>query len=217
MSIPEVYAELVESIQDGEAERGIAVAKKLITAGHDVAEMFDSAIIPCLTDIGERFSKLEIFLPEMILAADVVKAIYKEIEGTIQSTEVLDRAGKVVIGTAYGDMHDLGKDIVLSMLEVNGFEVYDLGIDVPAQVFIKKAREVDADIVAISCLLTTSIPYMADTVELIKGSDVDRVRFKVLVGGGPVTSNTANEIGADAYGEDAADAVVQARKLLLKD
>jgi methanogenic corrinoid protein MtbC1 len=153
----------------------------------------------------------------MILAADVVKAIYKEIEGTIQSTEVLDRAGKVVIGTAYGDMHDLGKDIVLSMLEVNGFEVYDLGIDVPAQVFIKKAREVDADIVAISCLLTTSIPYMADTVELIKGSDVDRMRFKVLVGGGPVTSNTANEIGADAYGEDAADAVVQARKLLLKD
>jgi methanogenic corrinoid protein MtbC1 len=217
MSIPEVYAELVESIQDGEAERGIAAAKKLITAGHDVAEMFDLAIIPCLTDIGERFSKLEIFLPDMILAADVVKAIYKEIEGTIQSTDVLDRAGKVVIGTAYGDMHDLGKDIVVSMLEVNGFEVYDLGIDVPAQVFIKKAREVDADIVAISCLLTTSIPYMADTVELIKGSDVDRVRFKVLVGGGPVTSNTANEIGADAYGEDAADAVVQARKLLLKD
>ena len=217
MSIPEVYQELVTAIRDGHVDRGVSAAQSLIASDHTVTEIFNLAIIPCLTDIGERFSRLELYLPEMILAADVVKAIYKELENSIQGAGSIDRTGKVVIGTSYGDMHDLGKNIVVSMLEVNGFEAYDLGVNVPAQDFIKKAREIDADIIAISCLLTTSIPYMADTVEMIKGSEVDRERFKILIGGGPVTLGTAKEIGADAYGEDAADAVVQCRRLLGKD
>jgi len=187
MSIPEVYQELVTAIRDGHVDRGVSAAQSLIASDHTVTEIFNLAIIPCLTDIGERFSRLELYLPEMILAADVVKAIYKELENSIQGAGSIDRTGKVVIGTSYGDMHDLGKNIVVSMLEVNGFEAYDLGVNVPAQDFIKKAREIDADIIAISCLLTTSIPYMADTVEMIKGSEVDRERFKILIGGVPVT------------------------------
>jgi trimethylamine corrinoid protein len=214
MEVPVIYQDLIKAIQEGKIEPGVAAARDLIAGGHEVTEIFDSAIVPCLTDIGERFSRLEIFLPDMILAADVVKAIHSELEGSFQGADTLAVAGTLVIGTAYGDMHDLGKNIVVSMLEVNGFEVHDLGVDVSSQEFIKKAREANADIIAISCLLTTSIPYMADTVELIRGSEADSERFKVLVGGGPISNTIAEEIGADAYGEDAADAVVQARKLL---
>ncbi|MFC2029606.1 B12-binding domain-containing protein [Chloroflexota bacterium] len=214
MQIPEHYANLTQIIESGDVEAGVAEAERLYEAGYGVHDIFQNAIVPCLEDIGQRFSRLELYLPDMIRAADVVKAIHNSLQRHLASDDSIGVAGKVVIGTAYGDIHDLGKNIVVSMLEVNGFEVHDLGINVSMQEFIKRAREVDADIIAISSLLSTSIPHMADVIERVKANEADRERFKILVGGGPVTPETAVTVGADGYGEDAFDAVAQARKLL---
>ena len=214
MDIPEHYKHLAEIIEQGDTEAGVREATRLYESGYGVMDIFQHAIVPCLEDIGRRFSCLELFLPDMLRAAEVVKAIHGSLDQYLQSDETVGPIGKIVIGTAYGDIHDLGKNIVASMLEVNGFKVYDLGIDVSVQEFIKRAREVDADIIAISSLLSTSIPHMADVIEYVKSNEADRRRFKILIGGGPVTPETARETGADAYGETAMDAVVQARKLL---
>jgi methylmalonyl-CoA mutase cobalamin-binding domain/chain len=145
----------------------------------------------------------------------VVKAIHSGLAENLQAGSAdIQRAGKIVIGTVSGDVHDIGKNIVVTMLEVNGFEVHDLGVDTPIQEFIKRARELDADIIALSSLMTTSIPYMEDVIKLVNESEKDRDRFKILVGGGPVTAEVAEKMGADAFGEDAADAVRQVRQLL---
>ena len=217
MRVAEHFQPLVQAIEQGQVAEGVAEAERLNAAGYDMVSIFQDAIVPCLQDIGDRFSRLELFLPEMMRAAEVVKAIHKSLGGKMGGGTGGVKAGKVVIGTVYGDVHDIGKNIVASMLEVNGFEVHDLGVSVEAQEFVRRAGEVGADIIALSSLLTTSIPYMADTIELAKGagrSETGRPPFKILVGGGPVTGEIAQQIGADAYGEDAADAVRQAKALL---
>jgi methylmalonyl-CoA mutase cobalamin-binding domain/chain len=214
MQISPEYQILINAIESGDSQTGVAEAKKLNDAGHKIEDIFEKAIVPCLQDIGDRFSRLELFLPEMMEAADVVKAIHKEMEGRLAAGEKVASSGKVVIGTVFGDIHDIGKNIVSSMLEVNGFEVHDLGINVSAQDFIRRARETDADIIAMSSLLTTSIPYMSDLIELLRSNENDRKRFQVLVGGGPMTPEAASKIGADGFGKDASDAVKQARSLV---
>lgn len=213
MEINKMYHPLLKAINSGHTDDGVVEARKLVDAGHDVSEIFDKAIIPSLADLGDRFQRLEIYLPEMIYAADVVKAIQQDLGDMIQNTSAGQSQGKIVIGTAFGDIHDLGKNIVVAMLEVNGFEAYDLGVGVKAQDFIEKAKEVDADIIAISCLLTTSIPYISDIIDLLKGSNLES-SFKVLIGGGPITLDLAKELGANGYGDNAADAVDQARALI---
>ena len=215
MEISATYRALAQYIEDGQVEAAVAEARRLVEADHTVAQIFHEAIVPCMTDIGDRFSTLELFLPDMIRAADVVKAIHAALADSLEGEAAnVESTGKVVIGTVTGDIHDIGKNIVRTMLEVNGFEVVDLGVDVSAQDFIKRAREVQADIIALSSLMTTSIPYMEDVIELIKASESDQARFKILVGGGPVTPEVAQKMGADGFGEDAADAVRQARQLL---
>ena len=215
MEISEEYRSLTQFIEDGEVDPAVAEANRLVEAGHTIADIFQKAIVPCMTDIGDRFSSFELFLPDMIRAADVVKAIHGSLAENLQAGSAdIQPAGKIVIGTVSGDVHDIGKNIVVTMLEVNGFEVHDLGVDTPIQEFIKRAREQDADIIALSSLMTTSIPYMEDVIKLINESEKDRGRFKILVGGGPVTAEIAAKMGADAFGEDAADAVRQARRLL---
>ncbi len=215
MEVAAKYRPLAQYIEDGMTDAAVAEARRLVEMGDTVTDIFQQAIVPCMTDIGDRFSSLELFLPDMIRAADVVKAIHADLADVLQGEAAkVESAGKVVIGTVTGDIHDIGKNIVRTMLEVNGFAVVDLGVDVAAQDFIKRAREVNADIIALSSLMTTSIPYMEDVIELIKASEQDRSRFKVLVGGGPVTPEVAQQMGADGFGEDAADAVRQARRLL---
>ena len=217
MRVAQDFQPLVQAIEQGRVDEGVAEAERLNAAGYKMVTIFQDAIVPCLRDIGDRFSRLELFLPEMMRAAEVVKAIHKSLDSRMEGPADGTRAGKVVIGTVYGDVHDIGKNIVASMLEVNGFEVHDLGVSVEAQEFLRRAGEVGANIIALSSLLTTSIPYMADTIELVRAmqsSRADRPRFKILVGGGPVTAEIAQKIGADAYGEDAVDAVRQAKALL---
>ena len=214
MDVPEMYAPLFQAIESGDAEAGIAETQRLLDRGIPLKDIFVDAVTPCLRDIGERFSRLELYLPDMMRSAEVVKAIHSNLKDTLQAENDLDVSGKVVIGTVYGDIHDLGKNIVASMLEVNGFEVHDLGVDVEAHAFLERARAVDANIIAVSSLLSTSLPYVADVIEMVQASPADADRFKIMIGGGPVTADYASQIGANAYGEDAADAVRQAFALV---
>lgn len=213
MEVAPEYRVLLESIEQGDAEAAAREAKLLAAAGRSTQSIFEDAIVPFLRDLGDRFGRLECYLPDLILAAGAVKAVQATLKDYMPS-EAREASGRIVIGTVYADMHDIGKNVVAAMLEADGFEVHDLGNNVSAQEFVKRARELEADIVAMSALLSTTLPYMADGVQLIRENPSDNQRFKILVGGAPVTQEYALRIGADAYGANAAQAVVEARRLL---
>jgi len=160
-----------------------------------------------MTIIGEKFQKGEYFLPELIVAGEIVKEVLKIIEPHLKSEEMKPKKlGKVVIGTVKGDLHDIGKNIVVMMLEAAGFDVIDLGVDVSSSKFIEAVREYDADIVGMSALLTVTMPEMKTVIDELKKANL-RNKVKVIVGGAPVTQEYADLIGADGYGETAFDAV----------
>jgi 5-methyltetrahydrofolate--homocysteine methyltransferase len=205
---------MAEAIRTGEQEEAAALAQQAVDAGTHPQEIFDSCVVPVLKDVGDRFGRLEIFLPEMILAGDAAKAVMNVLEPVMQELQAGSMAlGKVVIGTAAGDVHDIGKNMVAAMLEVNGFEVINLGTDVSPQDFLKTARSEDVDIIAISSLLTTSLPYMKDVLAVLQETG-EKENYLVMLGGGPVTADWATEVGADGYGKDAAAAVTAARDLV---
>ena len=216
MPIDPIYDCLIKSIEDGDEEVGLAAAQRLLESDVDPLDIVQDAIMPCLKDIGDRFARMEVFLPEMMLAADVVKAVQGVLKERFDAIDIASE-GRVVIGTVFGDIHDIGKNIVAAVLEANGYEVHNLGVNVEPKDFIKKAREVDADLIGLSSLMTTSIPYMRDVIELVKESDTDRDRFKLIIGGGPVSEETVGLIGADGWGENAADAVDAVRALMVSD
>lgn len=204
---------LAEAIRTGEQEAAGALAQQAIDAGVTPQEIFDSGVVPVLKDVGDQFGRLEIFLPEMILAGDAAKAVIDVLQPVLKELGAHSMAlGKVVIGTAAGDVHDIGKNMVAAMLEVNGFEVINLGTDVSPQDFLKTARSEEVDIIAISSLLTTSLPYMKDVLAVLKETGEDG--FNVMLGGGPVTAEWAADVGADGYGKDAAEAVTAAKEIV---
>jgi corrinoid protein of di/trimethylamine methyltransferase len=167
-------------------------------------------------EVGERFHREEIFLPHVVMAADAMQAAVGVIRRSMPEEELRKaKLGKVVIGTVEGDLHDIGKNIVAMMLIAAGFEVVDLGRDVSVDEFIQRAKQENADIIALSCLMTTTLPYQREVIEELSRLKL-RGRFKVIVGGGPVTREWAEKIGADGYGRDAAEAVEVAKKLLNK-
>jgi corrinoid protein of di/trimethylamine methyltransferase len=205
---------MVQAVKDGDAEASAQLAHQALEAGVTPAEIFNECIIPTLRDVGDRFARLEIFLPEMMLSAEAAKAVIDLIEPALKAQKAqATTLGKVVIGTVNGDIHDIGKNMVATMLEVSGFEVINLGRSVPVETFLNTARERGADIIAMSSLLTTSMPYMKDLLATIKATG-EKDRFKVLIGGGPVTEEWAAQSGANGYGKDAAEAVAAARKLV---
>lgn len=213
-SFDEIRDPLVEAIRRGDDAEARTLAEQAIAAEVPPQEVFDVCIVPVLQDVGDRFARLEIFLPEMMLAADAAKAVIEVLEPVLEAQKIdSGRVGKVVIGTAAGDVHDIGKNMVATMLEVNGFEVVDLGTDVSPQEFLKTARAAQVDIIAISSLLTTSLPYMKDVLAVLAETG-EHDEFKVMLGGGPVTEDWASDVGADGYGKDAADAVAEARRLV---
>ncbi len=213
MEYPEEFQTLADAIENNQKDVAVTETKELVNNGYTAVNIFQEAIVPCMTDIGDRFSTMELFLPDMIRAADVVKAIHETLAKDMEkSGGSVETQGKIVIGTVFGDLHDIGKNIVSTMLEVNGFEIYDLGVGVEATDFIQKAREIDADVIALSSLLTTSIPYIEDVIDLIKDNEKDSERFKIMIGGGAVTPDIA-ERNDVLFGRDAAQAVKQARQL----
>jgi len=210
----EEFQNLEKAIKGGDIESGVSESLKLVESGKKPVEIFAEGIEPTLAEIGDQFSRLEIFLPEMINSAEVVKAIQKELKPLLEAEQETTTKGKIVIATVSGDLHDIGKNIVKAMLEVNGFEVKDLGVDVEARSILKSARESDADIIALSALMIPSLPFVKDVIDFVEANEEARARLKVIVGGGPVNRDWAGEAGADGYGDDAIEAVEIAVQLV---
>jgi corrinoid protein of di/trimethylamine methyltransferase len=205
---------MAQAIRDGDQGASVQMARQALEAGVAPIEIFNQCIIPTLREVGDRFGRLEIFLPEMMLSAEAAKGVIDLLEPILKAEKSESTMlGRVVIGTVNGDVHDIGKNMVATMLEVSGFEVINLGRSVTVDAFLKTARDQKADIIAMSSLLTTSMPYMKDLLAILKETG-ELGKFKVLVGGGPVTEDWADQQGASAYGKDAAEAVAAARKLM---
>lgn len=206
--------ELGQAIRAGGESEAAELAKRAFAQGAEPLDILQQIIVPTLKDIGDRFSRLEIFLPEMMLAAEAAKAVIAELDPVLKSRkESSVSQGCIVIGTVAGDVHDIGKNMVATMLEVNGFEVIDLGTEVSVENFLATARARQADLIAMSSLLTTSLPYMKDVLTVLQETG-EKAKFKVMVGGGPLTNEWALANGADGYGKDAAEAVSLAYKLI---
>jgi trimethylamine corrinoid protein len=209
------YTQLESAIRLGDVEAGRAEAARLAESGLSPLSIFRECIEPCLKNIGDQFSRLEIFLPEMMEAAEVVKAVQETLQPYLKAGEVAQtRKGRIVLCTIQGDLHDIGKNIVKAMLEVNGFEVKDLGVNINPAEAIRAAKDYGADIIAISALMLPSLPYVRDAIEMVKENEANRRRFKVMVGGGPVSRDWAKKVDADGYGDDAIEAVKQATSLI---
>jgi len=167
-----------------------------------------------IKNIGNLFERGEIFLPELIMAAEAMKAGTEILMSEVRKRGLnVKKLGKVVIGTVQGDIHDIGKNIVISMLEASGFKVIDLGVDVPAEEFIKKVKEVQPDVLGMSALLTTTAPEQSRVIEMLKDSGL-RDKVKVIIGGAATSESWADEIGADAYAADAVEAVKKIKHLI---
>ncbi len=197
-----------------DADRFVETVKKLIDQGYNAIEIVN-ALTKVLQEIGKKFESGEIFLVHLVVAGDAARrATVEVLEPLIKkSSEKRQTLGKVLIGTVAGDIHDIGKNIVAMMLFTAGFEVYDLGKDIPTEDFVSKTREYNADIVALSALLTTTLPVQREVIEALEKAGL-RDKVKVVVGGAPATAKWAEEAGADGYGEDAIEAVRVAKKLI---
>jgi corrinoid protein of di/trimethylamine methyltransferase len=210
----QLFAQMKAAIMAGEPEDAARLAEQAIAVGIHPLDALNHGFVPGMDAVGEQFSCGDMFLPELVLAAEAMKAAVAVLEPELARTGTARQVlGRVVIGTVAGDMHDIGKTLVGTMLAANGFEVYDLGINVPAQVFIEKARQIDASIIAMSALLTTTMVQQREFIRAFEAAGL-RPGVKVMVGGAPVTRSWANEIGADGFSPDAIGAVAAARKLV---
>jgi methanogenic corrinoid protein MtbC1 len=207
------YQPLSDAIHAGDKEAGVKEALTLVKSGKKVPQIFIECIEPTLVDVGEQFSRLDIFLPELMNSASTVKAIQEVLLPYLADEPAQSKKGRILICTVSGDLHDIGKNIVKTMLEVNGFELRDLGVDVPAMSVVKAAVEFNADIIALSALMLPSLPSMKDVIDILRENEKYKGRFKVMVGGGPVSDEWAHKAGADAYGDNAIEAVKVAHAL----
>lgn len=212
MEIQLIFEEAKNSIVMGDKKKAEEIAKKGLSEGIDPIELLSKGFIPGINEVGDRFGCGKLFLPDLILAANAMESV-TEICSSATSQEKIEKKGKIVVGTVEGDIHDIGKAIVVSLLQANGFEVYDLGRDVPTQKFIDKALEVNADVIGSSCLLTTTMEGQKKLEQELRRQGL-RDRFKTIIGGAPVTQRWADRIGADAYAEDASDGVKKIRGLI---
>lgn len=211
MSKEEILGKAAQAVIDGDEDAAIAIAKKAIAEGVNPVDVIAKGLSVGMTKVGELFNNEEISLPFVIVAADAMTQAIEILEPHIPSESKGAKAGTVVIGTVEGDIHDIGKGIVATMLKVYGFEVHDLGRDVPVQAFIDKAKEVNADIIGSSTLMTTTLPGQKILQEAIMSAGL---KVKTMVGGAATNQQWADKIGADAYGENASNAVQLAKELV---
>ena len=201
-----------ESVITCEMEDVLRLVKEAIKQGVDAANIVNNGLTAGIRVLGDRFERGEAYLPELAVAAETMKEALKLLEPHLKTAAKREGLGTVVIGTVQGDIHEIGKTIVATMLTVAGFTVHDLGVDVAPAQFVAKAREVKADVIAMSALLTTTMDRMRETIELVKQQKLSG-HVKVMVGGAPVSTSFAKTIGADGYGVDFNEAVKVAKRL----
>ena len=209
----DLFKEMAKAVIEGNEERTVSLAEEALAKGVDPTEAIEKGFAEGMKEIGRRFEKLEIYLPEVIISADAMVAGVEFFRQHVLATGGQSSPKTVLLGTIQGDVHDIGKNIVKIMLESNGFKVYDLGRDVPVLDFIEKVKELDPDIIAVSALMTTTMVHMPKLIEALKEERL-REKVKVMVGGAPVLPEWAKKIGADGYGESAMDAVRVAKSLV---
>lgn len=207
-----IIQEAIDSILKNDLTRAVQVAQESLVQGLDPVDILTEGFSVGIKKVGDLFGRGEVFLPELMLSAEVMKSVTNIFEEVLQGKST-QKKGKMIFATVEGDVHDIGKGIVISLVKTQGIEVIDLGRDVPVSKIIEKAIETDADLIGTSALLTTTIVEQKKLEEELKKLGL-RGRFKTLVGGAPATQRWADRIGADAYGEDAADAVNKALELL---
>jgi corrinoid protein of di/trimethylamine methyltransferase len=202
--------QLFNAVVNGDAKATRAITEQALAEGIDPLELVNQYMVPAMDEVGRRFENNEYFVPELLISARAMKASLDLIRPLLTARGD-QPAGRVAIGTVKGDLHDIGKNLVASLLEGGGFEVIDLGVNVTPEKFIETVNEKQANIVAMSALLTTTMPAMKTTIDALKQAGV-RDRVKVLIGGAPITQKYADEIGADGYSENAVGAVALAKK-----
>ena len=202
---------LRESILNLDRSEAESVAEEALSKGIDPHEMIDEVIKPTADEIGVKFDREEYFLPQLMLSGEALEAAMQVFLTAIPVAEHVAKK-TIIIGTVKGDIHSIGKNIVAMMLRTGGFEVHDLGVDIESKDFVKEALEKKANIIALSSLLTTTLPYQREVIEELNELNV-RDRFKILIGGGPASREWADEIGADGYGKDATEALKEARRI----
>ncbi|ATW28877.1 cobalamin B12-binding domain-containing protein [Candidatus Formimonas warabiya] len=205
---------LIQAVIDGDRQAAENLAEEVVAGGGDLKEVTER-LTDAMRMVGEKFNRFEIFLPEMMLAAEAMTRAMKVIGPKMMVGAGIQKKGKVVIGAPSGDMHEIGKDIVITVLKASGFEIVNLGTNVDALEFIKKAQETKADIIGISTLMTTTMPGAGEVIELLKEKGL-RDQIKVMVGGAPTSLEWAKAIGADGWAENASQAVNLAEQLLKK-
>ncbi len=199
-----------DSVIEGEVDEVRDMVKKAVDEGQEAKRILKEALLPGISIVGDKYEKGEFFLPEMVIAATAMKEGLKVLSPFLALGDI-ETAGTVVIGTVQGDIHDIGKTIVGTMLEGAGFMVTDIGVDVDPDKFVEAAKENNADLIGVSALLTTTMMSMKDVIEAAKGAGL---KAKVMIGGASVTQEFADEIGADGYAPDAPSAVKKAKELV---
>lgn len=205
---------LHDAVVDGDAKTAKALTDQAIKAGTTPGDLLGKALIPAMDEVGRRFECNEYFVPELLISARAMKGSMELIRPLLAKSGV-EPTGKVAIGTVKGDLHDIGKNLVSAMLEGGGFEIIDLGVDVAPEKFVAAVAEKGANVIALSALLTTTMPSMKDTMAALNAAGV-RGKVKVMIGGAPITDAYAKEIGADGYSDNASAAVQLARRLVGK-
>ncbi|MCX5839627.1 MAG: corrinoid protein [Deltaproteobacteria bacterium] len=214
MSNQALLLKLTEAVVEGSEEKAKAAVDSALNAGVDPLEIMQIGVAGGMERIGKMFQDFEVYLPELMLAADIGKACLEQLAPHMTSKQSAKASlGKIILGTVTGDVHDIGKNLVGAVLAASGFEVYDLGVDVPPLNFVKKAEEVKATIIGLSSLLTTSLPYQKDLVNYLNDMGL-RQKYYVVVGGGPVTPEWAGKIKTDGYARLATEAVDLCRQLV---
>jgi corrinoid protein of di/trimethylamine methyltransferase len=208
------FAAMRQSVVDGAPEKASVLAREALIQGLRPLEVIDNGFVPGMTEVGEQFAKHTMFLPDMLAAAEAMKAAMAVLEPELKRQgEERPVAGTVILGTTKGDIHEIGKTLVGTLLTANGFKVHDLGVDVSCEQFAIRARELNADVIGVSALLTTTMRGQKAVVEAVERAGL-RTSVRVIVGGAPVTQQWAQEIGADGYAKDAIRAVALVRDLL---
>ena len=202
--------DLVNTLADLKEQEVIKIVKDRLSAGEDALKILGDAR-KGMEIVGNRFASSEYFIPDLVYSGEILKAVTEMVKPKLTKTAESKKLGKIIFGTVAGDIHDIGKDIVVFMLDVNGFEVHDLGVDVPVQKFVDKIKETGAPIVGLSGFLTLAFDSMKETVDAIKTAGL-RDKVKIMIGGGQMSDEIKNYTGADAYGKDAMAGVSLAKK-----